>query len=86
MNWGKAAPSSAALNLKRLCSATCSLPPLSIVPFQEAGTCFYEYEEPLMAPNFYPTYKKLTHRVGGVGWSWRTQRPFKSNVSPSLSL
>ena len=24
--------------------------------------CFYEYEEPLMGPRFYPTYKKIPNR------------------------
>ena len=29
---------------------------------KEAGTSFWEYEEPLMAPRFFPTYKKLPGR------------------------
>ncbi len=29
---------------------------------KEAGTVFYEFEEPLMAPDFYPTYKKFPGR------------------------
>jgi hypothetical protein len=32
---------------------------------KEQGVVFYEYEEPLMAPNFIPTYKKVTDR--GIG-------------------
>jgi hypothetical protein len=34
---------------------------------KEAGTCFCDYEEPLMAPDFFPSYKKLAHRVRVYG-------------------
>lgn len=37
---------------------------------------FYEYEEPKMAPDFYPTYKKFEHRSPtnylDKGWVKRT--------------
>ena len=29
---------------------------------KDAGTCFFEYEEPLMSPRFLPTYKKVPGR------------------------
>ena len=29
---------------------------------KEQELCFYEYEEPLMGPRFYPTYKKVPGR------------------------
>ena len=29
---------------------------------KEQELCFYEYEEPLMAPSFFPTYKKRPNR------------------------
>jgi hypothetical protein len=33
---------------------------------KEKDLCFYEYEEPLMAQRFYPTYKKASVRAGSV--------------------
>lgn len=29
---------------------------------KESEACFYEYEEPLMGPRFFPTYKKIAGR------------------------
>ena len=56
---------------------------------QEAASCFYEYEEPLMAPDFYPSYKKLAHRVsqggGGGGGSRSGESCQTCPLSPAIA-